>query len=434
MRLLLLCVLWLCSEADVLPGDQVCVSLTNGEGLRVHAAPSVSAGVVCTALPSDAFTVVAGPTLADNYTWWQLGNPYCAGWAVQPFLMPCGGNATRWNRFGLGLVSEGTAAEWSYVSNLAGAGGWILLIFAGIDLDTTAPQQSWIDAVNAVYAAGLNPVVRLGPPWGGAFYRDMSDDAAHMSYKNLSRAFAAVVAALPRPSGSRLWLQIDNEVDLCYEWACGTNEGGARPFAQTASEYAHMLIDVVAAVRALGDDFVLVGAAPLAPGGCVACGCCGAENCPADAGGITGLQFMSAMMAAVPGVFNQVDFLATHSYPASGIGYGFNAPLADALPGLTYYQLELRTINRSVAVLVTETGWATSAPGLPACTEADKAAWTTGAYAQVWLNDTRVVGVMPFMLMDPTWGDTDGWEYVTMNGALAPVFSAVQSLRQQYFP
>lgn len=144
--------------------------------------------------------------------------------------------------------------------------------------------------------------------------------------------------------------QIDNEVDLCYEWACGTNAGGSRPYSQTATEYAHMLSYTIAALRSLGDDGQFIGAAPMSPGGCATCGCCGAENCPGDSPGITGLQFQAAMEAAVPGIWGKVDFLASHAYPASGIGFGFNAPMPQALPGLLYYQMELAQINRSIQV------------------------------------------------------------------------------------
>ena len=55
-------------------------------------------------------------------------------------------------------------------------------------------------------------------------------------------------------------------------------------------------------------------------------------------------------VAAVPGIWSSVDFLASHAYPASGIGYGFNAPMPQALPGLLYYEMELAQINRSVQV------------------------------------------------------------------------------------
>jgi hypothetical protein len=156
-------------------GDVACVIRTGGEGLRVHAAPSLSATVVCDALPSDAFTVADGPSDAENYTWWKLRNVHCEGWAVDDFLSVCGGNSSRWNRFGLGLVSSGDASMTSYVSNLAGSGGWILLVFPGVTNTSGAPPSDWVAAVSAAYAAKLRPVVRIGPPWGDTFYRDMSD-------------------------------------------------------------------------------------------------------------------------------------------------------------------------------------------------------------------------------------------------------------------
>jgi hypothetical protein len=134
---------------------------------------------------------------------------------------------------------------------------------------------------------------------------------------------------LPLPSDARnLYLQIDNEVDLCYEWWCNPGEPNPLPYATTASEYAHMLTYVTAAIRSLGSAKHKIGAAGLSPGATVTCGCCGQANCPGDAGGITGLTFIDAMRAAVPGVFAGMDFLASHSYPADGIGYGFNVPYA----------------------------------------------------------------------------------------------------------
>ena len=129
-------------------------------------------------------------------------------------------------------------------------------------------------------------------------------------------------------------------------------------------------------------------------------------------------------------MYELADFLATHSYPATGIGYGFNAPMPAGAVGLQYYQHELQVIGRSLPVMVTETGWATKPPGgNPPCTEAQKAAWTIDAYAHVFYNDTRVAGVMPFMLQGPQWGTKYGYEYVTMSNTAVDVFSAVQRMR-----
>lgn len=64
---------------------------TGGEGLRIHTAPSLSAGLAFPgpAFDSEVFLVTKGPVQADTYTWWYLTASYDtsrAGWAAQAFL------------------------------------------------------------------------------------------------------------------------------------------------------------------------------------------------------------------------------------------------------------------------------------------------------------------------------------------------------------
>jgi hypothetical protein len=64
---------------------------TGGDGLRIHTAPSLSAGLAFPkpAFDSEVFLVTNGPEQADGYTWWYLTASYDtsrAGWAVQDFL------------------------------------------------------------------------------------------------------------------------------------------------------------------------------------------------------------------------------------------------------------------------------------------------------------------------------------------------------------
>lgn len=413
----------LAQAQNITTKSRVCVNAV--EGLHVRANPSLTAPILTTALNGEAFTVAGGPTAAGGVTWWQLNAG--GGWADGDYLEVCGGAGS--NVFGVGLVSPGSDTQYDLVHGLAGDNGWIMLLFPGITSTSTSADPTWIDAVNQAYSRNMNVVARLNPPWGSSNYRDESDDPAHRNYTTLANAFRAVVASLPRVNGRNLYLQIDNEPDLCYEWFCNPGEAQPLQYAEMAAEYASFYKYVVLAIRSLGDSRIKVAYGALAPGGARQCGCCGSQNCPADQGGITGLTYMDAMVAAVPDIWSYVDFLATHSYPASGIGFGFNCPLDQATPGLTYYQLELQKIGRSLQVLVTETGWATNAPGLPTCTEQNKADWTVGAYKQVWLNDSAVMGVMPFMLQDATWGDQDGWEYVMTNGQIMPVYNEVQQLR-----
>lgn len=103
--------------------------------------------------------------------------------------------------------------------------------------------------------------------------------------------------------------------NLCYEWWCARAAPSPLPSIVTAGEYARFFVATAAAIAKLSDKRARVGAAPLAPGGCVQCGCCGSANCgTADKPGATGLDFMAQMMEAVPTVFQSAHFLASHSY------------------------------------------------------------------------------------------------------------------------
>jgi len=65
---------------------------TGGIGLRIHTAPSLTAGLAFqgAAFDSEVFLVTDGPKQADGYTWWYLTASYDttrAGWAVQNYLV-----------------------------------------------------------------------------------------------------------------------------------------------------------------------------------------------------------------------------------------------------------------------------------------------------------------------------------------------------------
>lgn len=139
----------------------------------------------------------------------------------------------KWNKFGIGLVHEGEKYEsltsllgadesqqnWSL--ELSGNRGWILIIFPGIDLNTNGPHESWKRGVELALKRGLNVVIRAGPAWGQAHYRDLSDDKEHKSYKKLAASYKRVVAGLipilnAYGRDRNLYIQVHNEPNLCY--------------------------------------------------------------------------------------------------------------------------------------------------------------------------------------------------------------------------
>ncbi len=334
------------------------------------------------------------------------------------------------NRFGIGLVAPGNPTQLDLAANLSGPGGHVKLIFAGVRPGLTGPTPEWVNAVRDAYARDLVPVIRFAPDWGDRRVRNQADDATGRRYTNLASAYVAVVRGLPRRAGWPLYVEVHNEPNLCDEWACdaGAAPGGRIMLAQIAAEYASMLRDVAAAIRAIRDTNLRVINAGMSPGGVVWCQCVGPRAVVAGewAGGVTSLDFLRAMIAAVPDAFANVDGFASHSYPASGRGFGFFPPYASAGVGLRYFNDELGAIGRTLPVFITETGWSINRDGGGSNSRDEIASWTQQAYRDVWLTDPNVRAVMPFELQDGAW---DAFSWVRTDGTAYPVYTTVRAFR-----
>ncbi len=347
---------------------------------------------------------------------------------------PCAGSSNAsdppsGNRFGMGLVGPGLGTRLDLVKELVGNNGYVLMILPGIHQNTNGPTAEWVAAVQQAYDLNLIPVLRLGPSWGNMNIRDESNDAAHHDYSTLAQAYRSVVEGLPKRDNWPMYIQVHNEPNLCHEWRC--TGGGTIDSVTTATEYAHFLADVADALHAIGDPRISVSLGALAPGGNVSCECEPCANSPhcTGQGGDIGLDFMQYMAAAVPDIWTRLDYLASHSYPATNTGFGFFQPFEQAQTGLYYFEQELALLQMSLPVLITETGWCTNCPDDgPTWSEEQKSQWTQQAYTNVWLQHPLIEGVMPFVLQDADWGyfgfvwvHTDGWHF--------PVFDAVRNLR-----
>ena len=330
----------------------------------------------------------------------------------------------------MGLSFPGDVGQLDKVANLTGYGGGVRLTFAGIDRNMTDAPQEWKDAVALAYERDLVPVIRLGPPWNDRKVRNQSDDPQHLEYGQLAAAYAAVVSSLPLRDGWPVYIEVHNEPNLCYEWTCDPGDGndGWIGYEQLASEYAHMLEDVADALHGLGDPRIRVVNAGLAPGGAVSCEC-GGDGFQA---GITSVEYIAAMKAAVPAFPGFLDAWASHPYPAEGLGWGFfvsyEAPDWKGEPGLRYYEQELAALGVDLPVIVTETGW-TVDTGKGGPGDRNKVAtWMRNAYENVFLQDDRILTVLPFLLQDPNWDD---FAWVDPGGTPYPVYEAVRDLRCQ---
>jgi hypothetical protein len=70
-------------------GNYAQITGTEGQGLRIRAAPGLDGDFVFLGYDSEVFLVKDGPQTVDGYVWWYLVAPYDetrAGWAASDFL------------------------------------------------------------------------------------------------------------------------------------------------------------------------------------------------------------------------------------------------------------------------------------------------------------------------------------------------------------
>lgn len=76
-------------KGDIGLGVYVQISGTNGEGLRLRAAPGTASKMLFLGMDEEVFLVKDGPRDSDGFTWWFLQAPYDnnrSGWAAANYL------------------------------------------------------------------------------------------------------------------------------------------------------------------------------------------------------------------------------------------------------------------------------------------------------------------------------------------------------------
>jgi uncharacterized repeat protein (TIGR01451 family) len=300
-------------------------------------------------------------------------------------------------------------AQLNAARELMGAGAFVKQLFYGITTNTIRPRDCWVYFVNKAYDLNLQPVVRLqGLYAGDAWAKPPADSPGN--YVTIARAFQRVVAGLPRRDGHNLFVEIWNEPNLNVEWG---NDPNPR-------EYAHFLLDVGQAIRALGDSRIVILNGGLAPGG-----------------DINHLDFIDGM-ATVPGALEAFDVWASHPYPANHPPeYNVHdGTAAYSVATIDTYLLELDRLAQhgrpGLHVLLTETGHnlgnnVFGFEGYQPVDESNRADYMVRAFRDYWRVWPEVLGVTPFELVDPhnRWATFD-WLYPS--GAHHQQYDAVAAL------
>ncbi len=297
-----------------------------------------------------------------------------------------------------------------------GAGAYVKQLLYRITESTAGPESCWVEFVNACYDRDLVPIVRLQGVHGGDNWNKPVASSPG-DYGAIAQAFARVVAGLPRREGRLLYVEVWNEPNLNLEWSGGAN----------ATEYGEFLVDVASALRAIGDDRIVILNGGLSPGGDIA-----------------PLTFIDEMMA-VPGALGAFDVWAVHPYPGNHPPeYNIHDGTAVTYQGLTIdsYLLELERLagwgRSGVSVMLTETGYALGQnnfafQGYPAINEANRADYITRALRDYWGRWPEVLGVCPFELVDPD-GAWAVWDWLSPDGSSHQQYDAVRAMDKSALP
>jgi len=236
----------------------------------------------------------------------------------------------------------------------------------------TIPIQSgdenpikWQQFMNDCKSYHLIPIIRLATQssyfnpqvWRTPNEYDIVDSAIFLN-------------SLDWPTKNR-YVIVYNEVNRADEWG-----GSADPAA-----YAHILNFAVTVFKSENPDFFIISA--------------GLDNAAPDQGNIyiDEYTFLREMNQAVPGIFNQLDGISSHSYPNPGFS---QAPDTTSIMGVGSFIHErdlIRTMsNKTLPVFITETGWSSET-----VSEDTRVQYYDQTFKTIW-NDPEIVAVTPFLL------------------------------------
>ncbi|HSX09680.1 MAG TPA: hypothetical protein VLF93_05995 [Candidatus Saccharimonadales bacterium] len=182
--------------------------------------------------------------------------------------------------------------------------------------------------------------------------------------------FANFLNSLDWPTKNR-YVIVFNEVNRSDEWG-----GQADPAA-----YAKLLRFAVTVFKSDSPDFFVISA--------------GLDNAAPDLGTtyINEYNYLTQMNQAVPGIFNQVDGMASHSYPNPGFS---QSPDPNSLMGIGSFIHERSLVqnmsNKTLPIFITETGWSSNSVNPD-----QEVSYYDTTMKTIW-NDPGIVAITPFLL------------------------------------
>lgn len=182
--------------------------------------------------------------------------------------------------------------------------------------------------------------------------------------------FANFLDSLDWPTKNR-YVVIFNEVNRSDEWGQDPDPKG----------YGEILQYAVSVFKSRNEDFFIISA--------------GLDNASANVPeeSMNEYTFLQEMDNAVPGIFNQIDGLGSHSYPNPGFSQPASVLTSKSISSFKYERDLAKSLSgKNLLVFITETGWS-----LERVSESKIAEYYEEAFKSVW-NDENVLAVTPFVL------------------------------------
>jgi hypothetical protein len=294
------------------------------------------------------------------------------------------------NKFGISILFDTELGEAAQLINAGGDWGYVTIPVQSGDRDF-AKWQRFMDECKRLH---LIPLIRL------------ATEGDYFNTKVWRKPTAADVVGVANFLNTLKWptknryVIVFNEVNRFDEWGGVVNPG----------EYANILSYAVTTFKSKNRDFFLISA--------------GLDNAAPNQGSqyMNQYDFMRQMDIAVPGIFNQIDGLASHSYSNPAFA---QPPTSDNQMGVASFSFE-RNLAQSLGtkklpVFITETGWSSSV-----VSDDVQANYYQQAFATIW-NDPGIVAITPFLLHATT-GPFKQFSLLAKDGSQTKQYTAIKDL------
>lgn len=277
------------------------------------------------------------------------------------------------------------------INTNGGDWGYVVIPLQATDRDL----EKWQHFMNEAARLHVIPIIRLATEgdyfnthiWRKPRYEDIID-------------FANFLNSLDWPTKNR-YVIVFNEPNRGDEWG-----GVANP-----AEYAEILSFAVTFFKYLNPDFFIIGG--------------GFDNAAPNQGTdyIDQYRFIRMMNNAVPGIFNQIDGYASHSYPNPAFSQPPFVQTSKSISSFIYErELIKQFTNKRLPIFITETGWSANAVD-----DATRAQYYQKAFKTTW-NDSEVVTIVPFLLRAS--GIFSQFSFITENGSKTAQYNFIEKMKK----